>query len=345
MSELRHDPMNRRWVIIAADRAQRPTQFELLPDPPENVEECPFCEGHEDRTPPEIYAVRPSKSPPNGPGWSVRVVPNRYPALAIEGQPDRRGVGMYDRMHGIGAHEVIVESPSHQIAFADQPLDQIKRIVEVWRGRIVDLMRDSRFKYVLLFKNQGVAAGASLSHPHAQIIATPVTPRAVGMELDAAHSHHLLKERCLLCDLITQEIEDGRRLVLLNDDFVAYTPYASRFPFEIMLAPRQHLFEFGLTPDSLIAPLASALAEILTRLKLLLRDPPYNFSIHTAPNTNVRPRRAGYFATLEWDWHWHIEILPRLTRVAGFEWGTGFHINPTAPEDAAALLREVEVPR
>jgi UDPglucose--hexose-1-phosphate uridylyltransferase len=342
MSELRHDPLTRRWVIIAAERAGRPNHFELIPDPPEDEGECPFCEGHEGHTPPEILALR-TGSAPNGPGWSVRVVPNRYPALAIEGQPDRRGVGMYDRMHGIGAHEVIVESPFHRVAFADQPLDHLTRILGVWRERVTDLMRDPRFKYVLLFKNQGAAAGASIGHPHAQIIATPVTPRTVAVELVSAHAHHQLKERCLLCDMIAQEIEDGRRIVILNDDFIAWAPYASRFPFEVTIAPRRHLHEFGLTPDGILPALASTLAEVLSRLKVLLRNPPYNFVLHTAPNTNVRPRRAGYFVTLEYDWHWHIEVLPRVARVAGFEWGTGFHINPTAPEDAARLLRDVEL--
>lgn len=343
MSELRHDPLNRRWVIIASDRDQRPRDFELAKDQPVDPAHCPFCEGHESQTPKEILALRPEGSAPNGPGWSVRVIPNRYPALAIEGLPDRRGVGLYDRMHGIGAHEVILESPHHGIELEDQPIDQLTKIVTIWRDRVVDLMRDARFKYILLFKNKGGAAGATLSHPHGQIIATPVTPRAVAMELESSRAHHQLKERCLICDFITQEMEDGRRIVLLNEHFIAFAPYASRFPFEVTLAPRRHLHEFGLIPNDLLPAFASSLSEVLKRLKLLLRNPAYNFVLHTAPNTNVLPRRGGYFVTLEYDWHWHVEILPRLTRVAGFEWGTGFHINPTAPEEAARSLREVEL--
>jgi UDPglucose--hexose-1-phosphate uridylyltransferase len=342
MSELRHDPLNKRWVIIAGERAQRPQDFELVVSAPPEEQPCPFCEGNEEATPPEIAAVRENGSEPNGAGWQVRVVPNRYPALAIEGQPDRRGLGLYDRMHGIGAHEVIIESPHHDVDLCDQTPEQLLRIVTTWRDRIVDLMRDERFKYVLLFKNHGASAGASLRHPHTQIIATPVTPREIAVELDASRHHHELKERCLICDLIQQETDDGRRLVAVTEATVALAPYASRFPFEVFLAPRRHRHDFGQTPETELASFAAVLADVLKRMKALLRDVAYNFVLHTAPNTNVTPRRALYWTTLPYDWHWHLEILPRLTRVAGFEWGTGFHINPTAPEEAARLLREVE---
>src|SRR5262245_53516426 len=236
MTELRHDPLSRRWVIIAGERANRPNDFELIVRPLARPDPCPFCEGNEELTPPEIAARRGPGSHPDGPGWRVRVVPNRYPALAIEGRPDRRGVGVYDRMHGIGAHEVIVESPDHGLELADQPREHAVRIVRVWRDRLVDLMRDTRFKYVLIFKNCGAAAGATLSHPHGQIIATPVTPREVAIELEASRAHHDLKERCMYCDLLQQELEDARRIVSVNEDFVAFTPYASRFPFEVALA-------------------------------------------------------------------------------------------------------------
>jgi UDPglucose--hexose-1-phosphate uridylyltransferase len=342
MSELRHDPLNKRWVIIAGERGKRPQDFELASGPLESDEPCPFCPGHEALTAPEITAIRPDGSPPTGPGWLVRVVPNRHPALAIEGQPDRRGLGLYDRMHGIGAHEVVIESPSHDVELPDQPEEQLLRIVTTWRDRIQDLMRDERFKYVLLFKNHGGAAGATLPHPHTQLIATPVTPREIAVKLEAARAHHELKERCLFCDIVSQEMDDGRRVVAVNEHFIAFTPYASRFPFELVVAPLRHLHEFSQTPEAHLPAFASALADVLRRLKTLLRDVAYNLVLHTAPNTNVAPRRAFYWTTLPHDWHWHLEVLPRLTRVAGFEWGTGFHINPTPPEEAARALREVE---
>ena len=317
--------------------------FEVGPGRVAPPEPCPFCEGQEGQTPPEISAIRPAGSLPNGPGWSLRVIPNRYPALTIEGQPDRRGVGVYDRMHGIGAHEVIIESPRHELELENQPLEHLTLVIKTWRDRVADLMRDSRFKYVLLFKNQGAAAGATLVHPHTQLIATPVTPRTVAVELDTSRAHHEIKERCLYCDVIAQELEDGRRIVHVTEDFVAFAPYASRFPFELALAPRRHQHEFGHISDELVPSFARALTNVLARLAIALRNPPYNFVLHTAPNTNVIPRRASHFTTLEYDWHWHMEILPRLTRVAGFEWGTGFHINPTPHEIAARFLRETEV--
>ena len=205
-------------------------------------------------------------------------------------------------------------------------------------------MRDTRFKYVLLFKNHGSAAGATLEHPHTQIIAMPVTPRAIAMELESSRQHHQLKERCLICDLIDFGIQDASRVIFVHEHFVALCPYASRFPFEIFLAPRRHLHDFGQMPDDLLPAFASALSEALRRLKTLLRNPAYNFVLHTAPNVHAEPKRTGHFFSLQWDWHWHIEILPRLTRTAGFEWGTEFHINPTAPEEAARALRDVELP-
>jgi UDPglucose--hexose-1-phosphate uridylyltransferase len=246
-------------------------------------------------------------------------------------------------MHGIGAHEVIIESPEHGRDFDEQAPEQQLLILKTWRERIVDLMRDRRFKYVLLFKNFGAAAGASVEHPHEQLIATPVTPRAVAVELESSRLHHELKERCLWCDVITQEMEDGRRIVTLTDEYVAFAPYASRFPFEVVLAPRRHRHSYERMGDDELPAFAQALTEVLKRLKNALGDLPYNFALHTAPNTNVNPRRATYFTTLEWDWHWHVEIYPRLTRVAGFEWGSGFHINPTPPEEAARVLRETDL--
>jgi UDPglucose--hexose-1-phosphate uridylyltransferase len=343
MSELRHDPLNKRWVIVAAERAPRPSDFELVHEVHVAKDRCPFCPGGEAQTPHEILAVRDRGGDANGPGWSVRVVPNRYPALAIEGQPDRRAVGPFDRMHGIGAHEVVIESPDHELDLAYQPLDHLARIAAVWRSRIVDLMRDTRFKYVLLFKNHGSRAGATLEHPHTQIIALPITPRAIATELESSRQHHQLKERCLICDLIDFNIQDGSRMVFVHEHFVAICPYASRFPFEIFFAPRRHHHDFGAMPDDLLPAFAADLSETLRRLKTVLRNPAYNFVLHTSPNVHAEPKRTGHFFSLQWDWHWHIEILPRLTRTAGFEWGTEFHINPTAPEDAARALREVDL--
>ena len=340
MSELRHDPISRRWVIIATERGRRPMDYTPEPAEPTRSTFCPFCEGNEDKTPPEIMAIRENGSTPNGAGWHVRVIPNKFPALTIEGDPDRRGIGLYDKMRGIGAHEVVVETPEHGLMIPDMSDEQMGRVTTAWTERIRDLIRDRRFKYILLFKNHLATAGASLAHPHTQIIATPVTPRAVAVKLESSKAHHQVKERCLVCDLIAQDIEEGSRIVYQDERFVALTPYASRFPFEIILAPRRHCHSFTETPPEELTGFGKALRDVLGRLRAALKDPPYNFVLHTAPNTETFPRRSQYWDTLAFDFHWHLEILPRLTKVAGFEWGTGFYINPTPPEDAAAFLRD-----
>ena len=342
MSELRHDPIQRRWVIIATDRSKRPTDFLHESAVMSEGLFCPFCEGHEDKTPPEIAALRRNGGSPNGPGWAVRVIPNKFPALMIEGNLERKGVGIYDRMRGIGAHEVVIETPAHDKDLAEMPSDQLAVVLGVYRDRLADLLRDRRFKYILIFRNHGALAGATLAHPHTQIIATPVTPLQVAVELESAKLHHQIKERCLFCDIIAQEIDDGRRIVYLDETYIAFTPYASRFPFEVQLVPRQHRHSFAEVSDAEIGALAVAMRDVLGRLRIALKDPPYNFVFHTSPNTETTHRRAGYWQSLSFDFHWHVEILPRLTRVAGFEWGTGFYINPTAPEDAARFLREIE---
>jgi UDPglucose--hexose-1-phosphate uridylyltransferase len=342
MPELRHDPIQKRWVIIATERGLRPHEF------PHEVETkssgfCPFCEGNESKTPPEITAIRMNGSRPNQPGWEVRVVPNKFPALKIEGSLDRKGLGNYDRMNGVGAHEVVIETPNHLLNMADMSLDQIRGVFWMYRERLVDLSRDFRFKYILIFKNYGAAAGASLSHPHTQIIATPVTPLTLSEELASSKEHYRDKERCLFCDLIQQELESGERIVVATEQFIAMAPFASRFPFEIFIVPRYHHYSFAEANEDMLHQLAVVMKEVLLRVKKCLNDPPYNFLIHTIPNVKARPKRASYWDTIELDFHWHIEFMPRLTQVAGFEWGTGFYINPTAPEEAAKYLREVEL--
>jgi len=342
MPELRHDPIQKRWVIIASERGLRPDDFPREEEPSKGGF-CPFCEGNESKTPSEIAAIRQKGSAPNSPGWEVRVVPNKFPALRIEGGLDRKGVGAYDFMNGIGAHEVIIETPQHNLNLADAPVEHIQKVIWMYRERLADLLRDGRFKYVLIFKNYGAAAGASLSHPHTQIIATPVTPLTLSEELNSAKEHYTGKERCLFCDLIQQELESGERIVVSGEKFIAMAPFASRFPFELFIAPRNHDHSFAEINDEMVYHLAVLMKEVLLRIRKCLNDPPYNFLIHTIPNVKAKPRRSSYWDTIEADFHWHIELIPRLTRVAGFEWGTGLFINPTAPEEAAKYLREVEL--
>jgi len=341
MSQLRKDPILSRWVIIASERGHRPSDFRAEVDPPQASRGCPFCYGNEDKTPPEIYAVRPPDTEPDGPGWLVRVVPNRYPALSVEGEVDRRGLGMFDFMNGVGAHEVIIESPDHHMNLCDARPEHIELILRTYIARVKDLRRDLRLRYIIIFRNYGKVAGASLAHPHSQLIATAIVPRLPKEKLEAARSHYLSKERCIFCDLIRQEQALGDRVVMETRGFIVLSPFAARFPFELVIFPLRHCHDFVLMEEGEVSELAEVLKEALWRLREALNNPPYNYILHTAPSTHPRPGRPEYWGTLALDYHWHIEIVPRLTKVAGFEWGTGFYINPVAPEEATKFLREV----
>lgn len=341
MPELRKDPIIGRWVIVATERAKRPDQ--LIGQIKENFieDDCPFCAGKEHLTPPEIFALRDLNTQPNSPGWKVRVVPNVAPYLRIEGELERRGRGIYDIMNGVGAHEVVIETNEHISNIADLSEEQIVNVFNCYVNRIVDLEKDKRFKYVLIFKNYGWAAGSSkIRHSRSQIIATPVNPKRVKEELVGAKHYYEYHERCVFCDLIRQEVEAKDRVILDIDDFVAIVPFAARFPFEIWIIPKKHSCDFISLEDAHRRSLAKILKLIHQKLKVGLNDPPYNSIIHTAP---FRREKSGFGKTIEFDYHWHIEITPRLTRVAGFEWGTGFYICPVTPEAAAKFLREVHI--
>jgi UDPglucose--hexose-1-phosphate uridylyltransferase len=331
MSELRKDPIVGRWVIIAPERAARP---QILKDRDTLAEMSfdPFLEGNEDATPPEILAYRNPGTQPNKPGWRVRVVPNKFPALAVEGQLGKRGNGMYDMMSGIGAHEVIIECPQRLTNMSRLSVDNVREVLWVYRDRLVDLKRDSRLVHGLIFKNKGAQAGATLDHAHSQLIVTPVVPINIQEEMDGAEMYYRFRGRSIFEDMIQQELEDRDRIVIESHEFVVICPYAARFPFETWILPRHQTSHFENIQRQGIESLGRILKQTLRKLEVALEDPPYNYVIHTAP-FNV-PESSHY--------RWHIEIMPRLTRVAGFEWGSGFYINPVPPEQAAAFLREVE---
>jgi UDPglucose--hexose-1-phosphate uridylyltransferase len=341
MSELRWDPLKQHWVIIATDRGRRPRDFQVEPET-DAMTNCPFCYGNEDKTPPEIFAIRPGGEP-NSPNWRVRVIPTKYPALRIEGELNKRGHGPYDVMEGIGAHEVIIETPDHEKGFADLSIAEITDVLIAYRSRYLDLRQDPRFRYLVLFKNHGRLAGAPISHSHSQLIAVPLTPPVAATELRVCQEFYESKERCIFCDLIEFELSLGTRVVKEFANFVTLTPYASCFPFEMRLYPKRHSHDFVLMNDNELAELAQAMKDMLSRVKGVLRNPPYNFILHSAPPRQPRLGKPDYWESIEYDFHWHIELVPRLTQIAGFEWGTGFYINPTSPEDAATFLREMEI--
>ena len=334
MPELRKDPITGRWVIIATDRAKRPSDFVREKVEIRGSGFCPFCAGNEMKTPPEIHSYRKDGSPRDTRGWSLRVVPNKFPALGIEGTLNRQGEGLYDKMNGIGAHEVIIETPEHQHTLATMPVRAVEDVLWSYRDRILDLKKDRRFKYILIFKNHGEAAGASLEHTHSQLIALPVVPKRVVEEVESAREYYNYKERCIFCDIIRQEMEDSVRMITENPAFIAMAPYAPRFPFEMWIVPKVHQSAFEESQKHEFEQLAAMLKDMLTRLDKVLDSPAYNYIIHSSP---IPEASNDYY-------HWHLEIMPKLTKVAGFEWGTGFYINPTPPEESAKFLREALVP-
>jgi len=334
MSELRKDPVTRRWVIIATERAKRPSDFaDSRPKPtplPQYLEKCPFCEGNESQTPPELMSYRQAGTQKDTKGWWIRVIPNRYSAVSTNVSLERSGLGMYDMSTGYGSHEIIIESPFHNRTMANMSEKEIEEILWAYRDRILDLSRNSELKYALIFKNYGAEAGASLEHPHSQIIALPVVPKRVVEEYEGARDYYAYKERCPYCDIIRQDKMDGERVIFENDLFIALSPFASPSPYEVDLFPKQHSSAYEKIGKIEIMELAKIFKIIFWALSELLNDPPYNFILHNIP---FRGNGTEFF-------HWHFNIVPRLTKFAGFELGSGFYINPVKPEDAAKNLRE-----
>ena len=334
MPELRKDPVTGRWVIISTDRSRRPGDFSRERAVIKGGSFCPFCPGNERTTPPEILAYRTTENGKrDSAGWNLRVVPNKFPALGIEGDLDRQADGMFDKMNGIGAHEVVIETPDHMETLATMPLKRVEDVLWAFRDRILDLKQDRRFKYILVFKNHGEAAGASLEHPHSQLIALPILPKQVVEELEGAKRYFSNKERCIFCDILRQETEARVRVAAENQDFVTLSPYAPRYPFEMWVLPRRHESAFENSPSNLYENLARMLKTVLSKAFQVLDNPAYNLVLHTSP---VQENTQDYY-------HWHLEIIPKLTKTAGFEWGTGFYINPTPPEEAAKFLRDAVV--
>jgi len=331
-SELRKDPLSQRWVIIAADRAKRPTDFEIEAEAPPPAFD-PFAPGNEDKTPNEIAAYRGPGSAPNKPGWRVRVVPNKFPALQIEGSLNKRGEGIYDRMQGIGAHEVIIDAPQTVRSFTALSDEQVQEMIWMYRDRLVDLRRDKRLKYGMVFKNVGAPAGATVFHSHSQLIVTPIVPFDVQEKLDSCRRFFEYRGRCLICDMVAQELEQKSRLVIDSGMFLAFQPFAPRTPFETFIVPKTHESHFEAIQQQGCEELAFILRRAVARIEKGLGKVSYNYMLYTSPFDSGP---APHF-------HWHIEIVPRLTRQAGFEWGTGFHINPVPPEEAAAFLRSVKI--
>jgi len=330
MSVIRHDPTTKEWVIIATERSKRPHDFKkgararLLA--PREVS-CPFCSGNEAMTPQEVLRI-PNRE---GKGWAVRVVPNKFAALTPKGDSRRREDGpLFREMDGVGHHEVIIETPVHNRLIPLMDDTEVEQVIHAYRERYLALRQDKRVKLIVIFKNHGEAAGTSLEHPHSQLVATPVVPASIRHRYDVAIQYYDATGRCLYCDIVEAERKTDERVVLETEDFLVFHPFASQSPFETWIAPKQHRPSFGEITLEECRALAVVLKTTLARLAEALNDPDYNFVIHTAP---IGDEDEEYYL-------WHIQILPRLTTMAGFEIGSGMRINIAKPEETARFLRQ-----
>ena len=338
MHELRKDILLGRWVAIRSN-SKAPAEYPLTHEERNGQDNCALCSGNENETPREIASIRRPSTQRNAPGWWVRAIPSFHPLFQIEGELGRKGVGIYDMMNSIGANEILIESPEHNRRPEDLGIEQMSRVITLYRDRVADLHKDARLRYVLIYKDSGKEAGAIFSHPVSFLMATPVIPRTVKDELDNAKQYYSYKERCIFCDIMSEELRVGERIILETRNFVAFCPYAGQFPFESWIVPKRHCCAFHEITDDEIEDMGLILMSVLQKLRKVFNDPPFNYYIHTAPN---RVPRRGHWHTLGEDFHWHLELIPRLVRTSGFEWGSGFYVLYTSPENAAKYLREVE---
>lgn len=330
MSELRQNLATKEWVIIAVERAKRPHEFvdarhSDCADGPVWDAHCPFCPGNEEV---ELDVLRV----PREGAWGVRIVGNRYPALSVDGDLERQYIGLQRRISGVGYHEVIVESPQHNTCAALQTPAEVALVFRTFIERAWQVQTDRRIEYLLFFKNHGRNAGASLMHPHAQMVALPMVPNEVRVRADEARHHFDEVGKCAFCEMIEQELELGSRIILETEHFVAFTPYASVTPFHIWVVPKAHLSSFLHAQDDELEDLGRVMHRVLRKLYVGLHNPDYNYAIRTAPVSDLG---AAYL-------HWYITIVPRISYAAGFEIGSGIYINASLPEECADFLRRVE---
>ena len=324
MTDLRREPVTRMWVVVTNDDPKGPSDY-LSFKPPfgrrETESPCPFCPGNERMTPQETFSWR------EGGRWSVRVIPNKFPFFRIEGNFDRRAEGMYDVMEAIGAHEIVVEAPEHDQNLATLEPGQIEKMLLAYKGRLIDLGKDRRFEQFLILKNY---PGIFNRHPHSHILAMPVIPKRIDEEIWGTLNYYQRKERCIFCDILKEEISAKKRVILETVHFLIFAPFASRYPFETWIVPKVHSSDFHNITEAEVADLSVGIQSLFHSFFSLLADPPYSFTLHTSPVQ--RFHRSEY--------HWHLETRLRIGLREGFEWGTGFFVNPTPPEDAARFLRE-----
>lgn len=326
--ELRKDPITRSWVITgdATDTGRREETG------------CRFCP--DARSPVQVVSTMPSV---DGGPWSARSVVHPTPLYRIEGEPQRRGDGLYDRMRAVGAHEVVIENSKHDRNLWQASDAEVDKVLTLIASRIQDLKRDPRFKYVSVFKNHGAVAGQEFEHPNSQLTATTFVPRRVLYELRAGREYFTQKERCVFCDIIAQEERQGVRLVETRGDFLALCPYAPRVPYETWIIPRTHSASFESTAASrpgALLDMAALLRRTLVRIRSIAED--FHLVLHTSPNTLHKSESLGYWKTIEDDYHWHLEILPIIGGKAKSYTFKEVYYTPVTSETAATRLREAQ---
>lgn len=329
MAEIRKDLVKNNWVAIAADMALKPHDFPINKRGIETIGNhifCPFCEGHESSTPPEIFAYRHNGSKANTPGWSIRVIPNKFSALQLDGILEKTQLGIYSNYNGLGRQEVIIETPEHGIDLHEFDQGRIEQVFSILKRRYNELSRDERIKYIQIYKNKGIFAGASLEHSHSQVMGLPFVPR----ENSGLIKYYEKHGQCLLCAMIAQERQCGVRVIDETDHFIFICPYAARFSYETWIIPKQHCEHFGDISENEIKDLAVACRVYIRMMVNVLQNPAYNIVVNTAPvNISYQP---GF--------HWYMEITPRLLVANGVDIATGIYMNPVAPELSAALFRK-----
>lgn len=330
MPELRQNLITREWVIIATERAKRPEEFKKEKKKitlPEYDPNCPFCPGNEDKTPQEVFAIKKEGK------WKVRVVLNKFPALSKEGEKVRKIEGIKRCMNGVGIHEVIIETPFHNKTTALLSQEDVKDILITYKTRYIEISRDKRIEMIIIFKNHGESAGTSLIHPHSQIIATPVVPLEIRHRMEIAMNYFDDTGECIFCRILNEEISDGERIVLESKHFLAFIPYAAFSPFHLWIFPKKHTPSFRYINEEEIEDLSYNLRTLLRKLYFGLDDPDFNYCIRSVPTDDPD---VDYF-------HWYLTIVPRVTKTAGFELGSGMFINTALPEESAKFLREIKV--
>ena len=329
---LRRDPLNRIWVIFAPEKVK--TLISVSAENDTRFDVDPFVPGFESATGPDI--LRHNDPLYSVGGWSSRVFPAKNPILKVENEKNSRGIGLYDSMSRLGAHEVVVETPKNGVSMDQLSVEEIADGIKIIFERISDLRKDTRFRYISVVKSRGAAAAGTIDHNYSEIKAYPFIPPFVRAKLDNCLEYYRSKERCLLCDIVDQELSDRKRIVVEHDNFVAICPYASRFPFEIMVLPKKHGRILSDDPVSAIGDFAKILKPVMTKLRLGLNSPAYNMVFHYLPvnsgaDTEIESRA----------YHWHLEIIPRITVISADTFENGIFVNPTLPEDAAEFLRNI----